>query len=51
MRFSVLTAAATLLATASAHGGVDVYTVGTTAYQGYTNILYSYLRARSTYKS
>jgi hypothetical protein len=36
MRFSTaLTAAASLFATAKAHGGVDVYTVGTTSYQGY----------------
>ena len=34
MRFSSFAAAAALLATASAHGGVDVYTVGTTKYQG-----------------
>ncbi|KAF2791072.1 carbohydrate-binding module family 1 protein [Melanomma pulvis-pyrius CBS 109.77] len=36
MKFStVATAAASLLATASAHGGVGVYTIGTTAYQGW----------------
>ncbi|CAO2652841.1 Nn.00g022520.m01.CDS01 [Neocucurbitaria sp. VM-36] len=37
MRFSTaFTAAASLLATATAHGGVDTYTVGTTVYQGWS---------------
>ncbi|KAF2035251.1 hypothetical protein EK21DRAFT_55134 [Setomelanomma holmii] len=37
MKFSTAFAtAASLLATASAHGGVDTYTVGTTVYQGWS---------------
>ncbi|KAF1843404.1 lytic polysaccharide monooxygenase, partial [Cucurbitaria berberidis CBS 394.84] len=37
MRFATaFTAAASLLATSAAHGGVDVYTVGTTTYQGWS---------------
>ncbi|KAF2649104.1 carbohydrate-binding module family 1 protein [Lophiostoma macrostomum CBS 122681] len=34
--FSSLAAAASLLATVSAHGGVGVYTIGTTKYQGWS---------------
>ncbi|KAF2113310.1 cel1 protein precursor [Lophiotrema nucula] len=37
MKFSTtFTVAASLLSTATAHGGVDIYTVGTTAYQGWS---------------
>ncbi|KAL6710979.1 hypothetical protein ACN47E_006854 [Coniothyrium glycines] len=34
--YATFAAAASLLATASAHGGVDTYTVGTTVYQGWS---------------
>ena len=42
MRFSTaFTAAASLLATTTAHGGVDQYIVGDTTYQGYIDLTIS----------
>ncbi|KAF2705514.1 carbohydrate-binding module family 1 protein [Pleomassaria siparia CBS 279.74] len=35
MKFSIVATATAILSTSSAHGGVGVYTVGTTAYQGW----------------